>query len=201
MIQRISSRRASRPARQQGFVLVTGLLFLVILTMLGLSLFRSTGLMDRISGNTRDKQRSFESAQSALSYGEWWINGSHGGVGTPCTGLVNGDPANVTNVHTCSNALVAGFQNTVPFPNAFIYTPPNMTIALTGGLVDSSKSDSDINYQALPGFYVEDLGLAPDGVSEVYQVTAYGKGGNADSASVVRSTYKVTPSVKPLTNL
>ncbi len=34
----------------------------------------------------------------------------------------------------------------------------------------------------------------PDGKSELYQVTAYGYGGNADTLSIVRSTYKVTSS-------
>lgn len=171
-------------------MLATGLLFLVVLTLLGLAMFRSSGLMDRITANTRDKQRAFESAQSALQYGEWWLASGNGGVGTPCSGqgLVSGNT--LSNIHVCSDSLAVGYQSTVPFPDAFTYQAPNLRAAAGGGLT----SGNDINYSSLPGFYIEPLGASPDGVSQVYQVTAYGTGGSADTAAVVRSTYKVTPS-------
>ena len=51
-----SPRRGAR--REAGFILVTGMMFLVVMTLLGLALFRSSGLLDRITANTRDKQRS-----------------------------------------------------------------------------------------------------------------------------------------------
>ncbi len=184
--------RSAARRRQGGFVLVTGLLFLVVLTLLGLAMFRSSGLMDRITANTRDKQRAFEAAQSALQYGEWWLSQGNGGLGSACAGQgkVSGDV--LTNIHTCSDGLAAGYQNAVPLmPDAFTYTPPGMTTGSSGGV----NASSDINYAALPGFYIEPLGIAPDGVSQVYQVTAYGSGGSADTTAVVRSTYKVTPSV------
>lgn len=190
-----TSRHPARPRRQGGFVLVTGLLFLVVLTLLGLAMFRSTGLMDRISGNARDKQRAFEASESALQYAEFWIGNGGGGVGTACNTLASGDT--VANIHVCSNALTTGYQNTVPFTAGFTYTPPNLVAPGGGGLAASG----DVNYQALPGFYIENLGMAPNGISTVYQVTAYAQGGSADTVSVVRSVYQVTPSVKPLTGL
>ncbi|HEY9027860.1 MAG TPA: PilX N-terminal domain-containing pilus assembly protein, partial [Burkholderiaceae bacterium] len=74
-------RRAPRRARrEQGFILVTGLLFLVVMTLVGLALFRSTGLLDRLTTNTRDKQRSFEAAESAMEYGVWWLGTPGGGA-------------------------------------------------------------------------------------------------------------------------
>lgn len=184
------------PRRQRGFVLVTGMLFLVVLTLLGLAMFRSTGLMDRISGNARDKQRTFEASQSALQYAEFWLANGGGGQGTACNTLDNGDV--VANIHVCSNALANGYQNNVPFTAGFSYTPPNLTAVAGGGMAASSN---DVNYQSKPGFYIENLGLAPNGISTVYQVTAYAQGGSADTVSVVRSVYQVTPSVHSLTGL
>ena len=55
------------------------------MTLLGLALFRSSGLMERVSANTRDKQRAFETAQAALQYGEWWLGNSTSQAKTPCT--------------------------------------------------------------------------------------------------------------------
>jgi type IV pilus assembly protein PilX len=195
MNARASIRRPARQRREAGFVLVTGMLFLVVLTLLGLAMFRNSGLMDRISGNSRDKQRSFEAAQSALQYGEFWLANGGGGIGTPCNTLASGDT--VANIHVCTNALAAGYQSTVPFPNGFTYTPPHLNVNVNSGMAASG----DVNYQILPGFYIENLGIAPDGSSSVYKVTAYGKGGSFDTVSVVRSVYQVTPTVKSLTGL
>ena len=188
--QAVSARR-----RQAGFVLITSLLFLVILTLIGLSLFRTSGLLDRISANTRDKQRAFESAQSALQYGEWWLanSGVVPGTGSICNSVLNSNVS--TNVHVCSNGLVN--PATLPWssggnPVGFTYTPPNMTVQAGGGL---NTGGVDINYQLAPGFYIEYEGFSSGGASQVYQVTAYGYGGNAGTASVVRSVYQLTSSV------
>jgi len=185
----VTLRSAKAVRAEQGFVLVTGLLFLVIVTLLGLALFRSSGLMERVSANTRDKQRAFETAQAALQYGEWFLGNSTTQVKSACTTTTG---KTVATLHVCTEALSVS-QATIAAlgwqPSAFTYTQPNLTVAAGGGV---TSSGTDINYQAPPGVYLEDLGLMSDGKTELYQVTAYGYGGNADTSSVVRSTYKVT---------
>jgi len=181
-------RRIPKLARgEQGFVLVTGLLFLVVMTLLGLALFRSSGLMERLAANSRDKQRSFESAQAALQYGEWWIANTSNATKQSCNAATGKD---TSNMFICLEALSLSRDTVAGMAwkdNAFAYTQPGVTFAAGGG-----TTGSDINYQAKPGVYVEDLGLMSDGKSELYQITAYGYGGNADTLSIVRSTYKVT---------
>jgi type IV pilus assembly protein PilX len=180
----------SARGRERGYVLATGLLFLVVLTLLGIALFRATGLLDRISANTRDKERSFEAAQSALQYGEWWLQ-AFGGNGSPCTAIVSGQtPANVD---VCSNSLAN--PASLPWAAGYTYTPPNMTVAAGGGL---ASSGSDVNYQSAPVFYIERLGLSPDGKSQIYQVTATGSGGAAGTTTVLRSTYQITSTAHAL---
>ena len=183
------SRRLGKAARpEQGFVLVTGLLFLVVVTLLGLALFRSSGLMERVSANTRDKQRAFEAAQAALQYGEWFLGNSTTQVKSACTTTTGKD---TTTIHVCTEPLSASRDTIAALAwqaSAFAYPQPNLTVAAGGGLT----SGGDINYQARPGVYIEDLGLMSDNKTELYQVTAYGYGGNADTSSIVRSTYKVT---------
>jgi type IV pilus assembly protein PilX len=181
-------------ARQRGYLLVTGLLFLVALTLLGIALFRSTGLMDRISANTRDKERAFEAAQSALQYAEWWLQSGHGGAGTECTTLASGN--NPDSVHVCSNALAK--PSDLPWTAGYTYTPPNFTVNTAGGLI--SATNPDVNYQAAPTFYIERLGTTADGQSTMYQVTAAGRGGSPDTMAVVRSTYAINSSTKALDN-
>lgn len=184
-------RRRTRQGRpEQGFVLITGMLFLVVMTLLGLALFRGTGLLDRLTANTRDKQRAFEAAQGALEYSAWWLGTpSGGGNGSPCAGNAG---ATVATLHVCSEALPTSLTTIAALawmPQAFSYTPPNMTVAAGGGL---NAAGTDINYQAAPGVYVERLGLSADGKSTFYQMTAYGYGGDPNTVSVVRSTFKQT---------
>jgi type IV pilus assembly protein PilX len=164
------------------------MLFLIVLTLLGIALFRSTGLMNRISSNTRDKDRAFEAAQAALQYAEWWLASGAAGTASACTGLVSGN--NKAMIHVCSNALAA--PAAAPWADGFTYTPPNLVVNTGGGLV--SATNPDVNYQAAPMFYIESLGLAPDGQTMLYQVTAAGFGGSASTVSVVRSTYAVSSS-------
>ena len=183
------TRRPGKSARpEQGFVLVTGLLFLVVVTLLGLALFRSSGLMERVSANTRDKQRSFETAQAALQYGEWFLGNSTSQVKTACTTTTG---KTVATIHVCTEALSLNRDTIAALawqPSAFAY-PFNLTTGAGGGL---NTAGTDVKYQAPPGVFIEDLGLMSDNKTELYQVTAYGYGGNADTSSIVRSTYKVT---------
>lgn len=185
--------------RERGFILVTGMMFLVVMTLLGLALFRSSGLMDRITANTRDKQRSFEAAQSSAEYGVWWLRQSFGGGnGTTCAN--NNGTATTATLHVCSEALPTSLLTlqdyTTWYQNAFTYTPPGMVVLAGGGMANAT----DVNYNAPPGLYVEKLGLSKDGKNTFYQITAYGFGGDANTVSVVRGTFKQTASSTSLTN-
>ncbi|MDP9124505.1 MAG: pilus assembly protein [Pseudomonadota bacterium] len=184
---------APRGAAQRGFILVTGLLFLVVMTLIALAMFRSTGLMQRISANARDKQRSFEAAQSALQYAEWWLSTNTPAAATACTsGLVSGDT--VSNIHVCSNTLDSTYLS-ADWTNAFTYTPPNVQVTSTGstagGQVTTTDTSSDAIYWKLPGFFIEYVGVNTNKGGKVYRVTAYGYGGDTNTRSVVRSTYRL----------
>ncbi len=182
--------------QHRGFILITGLIFLVVLTMLALAMFRSVGLQERIAGNTRDKQRALEAAQSALQYGEWWLNKGLGtGYGLACnTKDVNGN--DVTAMSICSNVL-SNPSDLSSWPAWANYVPPNMTVASGGGLA----TNNDINYNGKPGLFINFLGFAPNGQSLLYQVNAFGFGGNPDTVSVVQSTYQMKSCGRDLTKI
>jgi type IV pilus assembly protein PilX len=59
--------------RQKGAVLIFCLVFLAILTMLGVSGMESTILEERMSGNMRDYTLAFQAAESALKDAEGWL--------------------------------------------------------------------------------------------------------------------------------
>lgn len=185
LIQAPPTRRPSR--RQHGVALISSLLILVVVTLMAVSMYRGFGLQEKIAGNTLEKQRSLQAADSALRYGEWWLNQGNTGSAVACSGnAVNGNV--LTNMRVCSNNLAS--PATLPWTGAIDYTPPNMLVNSSGG-IDSDKKD--INYAKVPGLYISYLGLGPDGKSMLYQVTGAGYGGSStDSASVVQSVYAMT---------
>lgn len=61
--------------RQHGAVLIVALLFLVILTMLGLTAMSGTTMEERMAGNTRDINVAMQAAEAALRDARRDING------------------------------------------------------------------------------------------------------------------------------
>lgn len=56
--------------RESGFVMITAVLFLLVLTILGLSSMGTTILEEKMTGFYRDRQIAFEAAEAALRDGE-----------------------------------------------------------------------------------------------------------------------------------
>ena len=65
-----------RHPRQQGVVLITGLIILVLLTILGLTASRSILLEERMAGNMKDQNVAFQAAEAALRMGESYLTGA-----------------------------------------------------------------------------------------------------------------------------
>lgn len=171
---------------QSGVSLITSLLMLVMLTLLALSMFRGFGMEQKIAGNTREKERSYQAAESSLQYGEWWLTQVAPGTGVACVAPVT--IASTADMRTCSNALTtpgdpsswAGVSN---------YLPPSMMVATGGGVATDGNGNKDINYASTPGLYVSYLGLSPSGQQMLYSVTAAGYGGSANTTSVIQSVF------------
>jgi type IV pilus assembly protein PilX len=185
--------------RQRGMALIAGLLLLLVLTILGVSMFRSFGIQAKIAGNTREKQRALHAANDAQSYAEWWVSQPGGGnatLGNDCkkpvqiTNLTTGvtDP---TLVQVCSNQLTA---STVTMTNG------PWTEAVGGNQVGFSYAPSGLSttgsdaYVQIPMFYIAFLNGTYDKQSGTqinnYRIEATGSGGTANTVAVVESTYQ-----------
>ena len=178
-------------------VLVASLLLLLVVTIMAISMFRGSGMQERIAGNMREKQRALQAAESAQEYAEYWlsINGNSATAPVVCGGLVN---ANAGHGQICSNILanvVGGVGNIANVPwqaggadVGVTFTPTGMTIGAAAATVAARD-----NYAVTPRFYISDLGLSKDITipGEVFQIDAVGYGGLGNTAAVVESTYAV----------
>lgn len=165
--------RSNPLARQCGMILVTALLMLIVVTLLAVSMFRSFGLDEKIAGNTREKQRALNAAETAEQAAEYWLANGNGSPGVSCSGPAS----NVSQV--CSNALTSA--TTLPWGVGTTYAPTAMTFSTSGG---------QGTYYQTPAYYIQYLGISPNGT--LYQIDAVGYGGSPDTAAVVESTYAIS---------
>jgi type IV pilus assembly protein PilX len=64
---------SQKTTRQQGAVLIVSLIILLIMTLIGLSSMQNTTLEEKMAGNYRDKNLSFQAAEMTLREGEGWL--------------------------------------------------------------------------------------------------------------------------------
>jgi len=60
------ARQPQMPRQQQGVVLVTALVFLVILTLLGITSMSTNTLEERMAANSQDINRAFQTAETGV---------------------------------------------------------------------------------------------------------------------------------------
>ena len=187
-----ASRATTRSAPNRGIALITALILLVVITLLGVTMFRSFTAQERNAGNTREKQRAFEAAESTLRFAERSLIQGNSNGSVVCSSLVSADTSPQA-VAICSNALSSSQSAAIPWkvtPNGadlgYSYTPTGLSTGTTGGTN---------SYVITPRFYLSPLGLDPSGMQQLYQVTAMAQGGNSSSNAVVQSVFAVTANV------
>ena len=75
------------PSTQKGMALVTGMLLLVVVTILAMSMFRGYGTQQKIAGNVREKNRAVSAAVSAQQYAEYWLSSASPPPAVDCSGM------------------------------------------------------------------------------------------------------------------
>lgn len=164
--------------------MASALLLLVVTTMLGIAMFRSFGLLEKIAGNTREKERALHAAESAQTAAEWWLTSARGvnaTVGTPCSAILVG----ITNAQVRSNALTTA--TTLPWTAGVQYAPPGLPTGSPGSVG---------NFVQNPLFYISYLSYSynpgPGTSSYSYIVDAAGYAGNTNAVAVTESTFNVS---------
>lgn len=61
------------PVRQRGAILIFCLVFLLVLTMMGVSSMESAVLEERMAGNLQDQNAAFQAAETSLQTAENWL--------------------------------------------------------------------------------------------------------------------------------
>jgi type IV pilus assembly protein PilX len=184
-------------------ILITSLLLLVVVTLLALAMFHGVGLEYRIAGNTMDKQRSLQAAESAQEYGEQWLFANapedYGAAvvwGVPCA-TANFSGATVPVM--CSNSLEStlGTSNVGAVPWGGASSSLGVSYNPGGDLTQSSSGGQNTVAQ-LPVIYISRLGYDLGTANSLdFTVDAWSNGGSTSTVSVVESVYRVTYIASP----
>jgi type IV pilus assembly protein PilX len=167
-------------AKQKGATLFTALIFLIMLSLLGLNAAQMSTLEERMSGNTRSRDLAFQAAEAALKHVEQNLASGEN------IHLLIPAPTNTTS----GTVAAAGLRAiNVCLPNSADYWNGNGAPDCTGTTQQYAWSSTtartpshSLNQVASQPMYVVER-LPNVGTTEKYRVTARGVGG--DSAAVV----------------
>jgi type IV pilus assembly protein PilX len=164
----------ARRGRQHGAVLVIGLIFLAVLSLLGVGAYSMATQEERMSGNTRERLRAFEAAEASLRDCESILTNAGGLPAFDGTG----------GAYTAVQANLPQWFETIDWRNdAAVRVMPT---AVAGVAVQPRcivERVEDIEVRPEVGT------LRPRETLTVYRVTAVGFGANVTTSAQVQTTY------------
>jgi type IV pilus assembly protein PilX len=180
---------------QNGATLFTALIFLIMLSVLGVNAAQMSSMEERMSGNTRSRDLAFQAAEAALKHVEKNLN-----VGENIRSLIPA-PANTTSGTVAGPGLRAV---NVCLPNSADYwngnggtNDCNGTAAVYSWSTTSTPATVRIASLSLnqvasqPTYVVERFPNV--GTTERYRVTARGVGGDVNAVVILQAMFSYVP--------
>ena len=158
-------------AHQTGSVLIISLLFLLLLTLVGVTAMQSTTMEERMAGNTRDASLAFQASEAALREAE----------------------------ASLEQAVVGPFDGTNGlYQPAAVGATPRWDDAATNwqiwsGNLPGVSQQPEYIIEEMPPYPDPDGSLeadAPLPEVQMYRITANGYGGNPNTQVTLQTTYR-----------
>lgn len=192
------------PYKQKGSIIIISLIMLALLTIIGLTGVRISNLEERMSGNFRDHELAFQSAEAALSEAEAFVENTTfsttdfqtGCSGTHCfsadctNGLcfdVSNFPSSGPAASSCTNSDTKPWQDWTLWADS---TKVKTASTLTG---TNSAAKYIVEFRC---FVVKDDTESNPSTSIFaqwaysFRITVLANGGTADSQVMLQTTYK-----------
>lgn len=175
--------------KQQGVVLITALIFLVVLTLISVASMRTTGLEEKMAANALNQDLAFQAAEAALREGTQLVIS---GVITPASDFISGCTTTGTGLCLPSTTSTPIWQTVLPFGqtassgNAQTY----MGMALTGAAIQPQYIIELLPNISLPPGNSLAIGRnLHGGIATPYRITARGWGRGAEAQVTIQSSY------------
>lgn len=182
--------------RQEGAILVIALLFLVLLTIIGVSSISGVTLEEKMASNLREQNVAFQAAESALRDAEIDLEGGIGGTG-------NRDPMTVAAnfASDCTTAFTNGvcrqpaappgtWQTEIVTVSSWNWTDTNKTVAY--GRFTGAAALTGVFRQ--PRYVIEYLQEKDDSsttpITRYFRISARGWGADQNSSVTLQTVYR-----------
>lgn len=180
----------SRHAAQSGFVLAMSLVFLLLLTILGVTAMSTTSLEEKMAHNIKDKNLSFHASESAVKHAETWLDDPN----------VKPQPdiaaSTVDGIHNAWNPPTAPFWKSLNWisDSDIVSYPTRPDASTSGGNLFGVASQPRYILELI---HVGDCPSVTMNIKEygtkqcqVFRITGRGVGGTNTAVSMVQTTYK-----------
>ena len=173
-----------RARHEQGAVLITGLVFLLVLTMLGISAMSINVLEERMAGNSRDLNLAFQAAESGLRDAELDI-------------INNISPASGFDA-SCATGLCLPPLSSTSLAQSIDWNDTSITReygAFTGaGPLELVSAQPRYIIELLPALPANPgqsiaTGIKPESSGVAYRISALGIGGRSESRVILQSMF------------
>lgn len=164
---------------QRGAVLVVGLIFLVVLTIIGVTAMQVTTMEERMAANARDRSKAFQAAEAGLRDAEAYMD-----VEIP----ENSGAALITKsaISNCANGFCGTSTAAVPSLKTYSWD----------GSKDKLANTSITGIVGQPRYFTEYAGemkcvshCESGGWVSVWRMTVRAQGSNADTVVLLQETY------------
>ncbi len=160
--------------KQQGVVLAIGLIMLLLMTLIGVTGMQTTTLQEKMTGNFRDRNLAFQSAEAALRDAEQYLR-----------------LTTVLPTFNSSNGLYQPASSTADVWTTLDWTDTSASVAYSSTITDVTTQ---------PRYIIEELPAVPDEESSLeagviqtsafYRVTSRATGGSDTAVVILQSVYK-----------
>lgn len=171
------------PRYQQGVVLVMALIFLLVLTLIGVGVTQSTSLEEKMAANSRDKDLSFQAAEAALQIAQSGIRQDIYTSFNGTNGLYTYDPTQLPVWNTINWGVSSNLVN-YPYSNNGSNNPAPGTAQRPVFIIEKLPP------VPAPG---QNLGATEYGDTptiQLFRITARGYGGDVQSQTVLQTVYQ-----------
>lgn len=178
------SKRTSIMVKSKGSALIIALVFLLILTLVGVTAMQGTSQQETMAGNMRDHNLAFQAAEAALRAGERWLQSQATApvlTGT-APGLMLAQSDDFWETHNWDTQSLFT-NNTMAEPTgsaALTQLSGQPRYVIEDRTVSNPPNDADFNCG----------GVAVSSVSyRCYRITARGLGGSPNAIVILQSTF------------
>lgn len=184
----------SPPRRERGAILIVALMFLVLLTIIGVSSMSGTALEEKMASNLREQNVAFQAAESALRDAEIDLETAIGGTGNrdPMT-IATNFPASPDCTGTFTNGVCRNTNHKAQIVTAAGWDWNSASKTVAYGSYTGAIALGGVAQQ--PRYVIEYLSEKDDATTtpttRYFRITARGWGANANTTVTLQSVYRM----------